>query len=82
MSTVKHKFTVILADQYKQLFETQDYALAASRYTPSQLAEKMASGLLDGSANIDGDGIKRTCKALGIKPTYKAIKEFLNRSGE
>jgi len=27
--------------------------------------------------NYDGDGMKRTCKALGIKATRKAIFEFL-----
>ncbi len=82
MSTAKYKFTVILADQYQQLFELPQYTAAARKHLPLGLAEKMVAGILDGTASIDGDGIKRTCKALGIKNTHKAIKEFLNRSGE
>jgi hypothetical protein len=29
------------------------------------------------SVNLIGDGIKGTCKALGIKQTYKAIEAYL-----
>ena len=52
--------------------------MAASRYTPQELAEKMTRGLINGSASKDGEGITRTCKVLGIKHTYKAIKAFLS----
>lgn len=73
----KKRFQIVLTDQYAQLFSLPEYAMAAARYTPAQLAEKMTNGLLTGTANKDGDGIKRTCKALGIKHTYSAIKLFL-----
>ena len=38
----------------------------------------MTLALAKGEANKDGEGIKRVCKRLGIKYTYKAIGEYLN----
>ncbi len=71
-------FQNILTETYRDLFANDpEYAYSASRITPEALAEKMTAGLLTGSANKDGDGIKRTCKAVGIKQTYSAIREFL-----
>jgi len=43
----------------------------------AMLAARMTEGLPDGRSNKDTDAIRRTCKALGIKHTYKAIKEYL-----
>ena len=77
MQTNKDTFSAILASNYTELFKTPEYALAASRYSPEALAEKMTEGLLTGSANKDGDGIKKTCKQLGIKQTYIAIRNYL-----
>jgi hypothetical protein len=37
----------------------------------------MVRGFVAGSANI-GPAAKATARALGIKPTIKSIKEFLN----
>ena len=67
------KFMGVLADQYAALFKEQPqvYSLAAQRYSPSGLAEKMTMSLKK------REGIKRTCKALGIPHTYKAIEDFL-----
>lgn len=70
-------FCAVLARHYDDLFKTPDYALAARRYTPDEMARKMTSGLIDGTANKDGRGIELTCKELNIKHTYKAIKAFL-----
>jgi hypothetical protein len=78
-TTNRERFETVLAGQYRRLFETPDYALAAARYTPEALAAQMTAGLLDGTANKDGDGIKATCKALGINHTYKAIGAYLQR---
>lgn len=75
------RFKTILADQYTQLFETPDYAMAKRLHTPESMAHKMTIGLHTGSADKDGEGIKRTCKALGIKHTYKAIREYLDKPG-
>lgn len=80
MSTSKERFTVILTGQFKHLFTTPAYAIAAAKTTPEAMAEKFVSGLIDGSAANDGVAVKSTCKALGIKPTYKAIREYLNRA--
>jgi hypothetical protein len=67
--------------QYARLFrDDAAYSLAASRHTPEQLAQKMTLGLVDGTANKDGSGIKSTCKTLGIAHTYKAIKQFLGET--
>lgn len=71
------RFELILTEHYRVLFTRLDYALAAKKYTPAALAEKFTAGLLDGTAGNDGDGVKRTCKDLGIKPTFKAIRAYL-----
>lgn len=72
-------FCAELAKQYTILFETDPttYSMAKARYTPAELAEKMTMGLKRRDANKDGEGIKRTCKALGIKYTYSAIQAYL-----
>lgn len=45
-------------------------------YILERLAMRMTDGMLAGTANKDGDAVKAACKTLGIKHTYKAIKEF------
>lgn len=77
MTQAQH-FRDVLAAQYRELFTTPEYSMAAARMTPEALATRMTDGLISGAANKDGDGIKRTCKALGIKYTYAAIKNYLN----
>lgn len=77
METQRQRFEAILAGQYRALFDTPDYAYSAAHITPEALAAKMTDGLLTGRANKDGKGIANTCKALGIKYTYTAIKAFL-----
>ena len=71
------RFYTILACQYQRLLETPEYAMAAARYTPEEMARKMTCGLAAGTASKDGEGIKCTCKALGVAYTYKAIREYL-----
>ncbi len=72
-------FNQTLSKHYTELFATEPetYAMAASRYTPDALADKITDGLANGSANKDGEGVKRTCKDLGVKHTYAAIRPFL-----
>ena len=73
------RFNEELATQYTNLFANDpEYTYSAARITPGDLARKMTLGLASGSANKDGDGIKRTCKKLGIAHTYKAIRAYLN----
>jgi hypothetical protein len=72
-------FNTQLEKEYERLFkEDPEYAYAASKTTPSALARKMTLGLDAGSANKEGEGIQRTCKALGVPHTYKGIRAFLS----
>ncbi len=45
-----------------------------------EVADRMAKAFESGSYNHDGNAIKLTCKALGIKYTRKAIEAFLERT--
>jgi hypothetical protein len=49
--------------------------------TPQEVADKMFATIQRGGIGMvtitNSDGWKRTCKALGIKQTYKAIDEWL-----
>lgn len=73
----RERFIEQLTLEYRRLFETPDYAFSARVTTPEHLAVKMTDGLLAGTANKDGEGIKRTCKVLGIPYTYAGIKTYL-----
>jgi hypothetical protein len=76
--TNRDRFIAALTTAYTDLFTNDpEYSYSAAKTNPADLAVKMTDGMLTGSANI-GDGIKKACKALGIKPSYKAIREYLN----
>lgn len=78
--TNRETFQAELTKQYADLFANDpSYAYSASKTTPDALAAKMTDGLVTGSANKDGAGIARTCKALGIKNTYAAIRLYLGQ---
>lgn len=79
MTTQRERFLTILTGQYEYLFTLPQYAMAAARTTPATMAEKFVQGLIDGTADHEGEGVKRTCAALGVKKTRKAIREFLSR---
>lgn len=69
-----------LAEAYRDLFaNSPEYAYAAQRYTPESLAAKMIGAGPRFAGNKDGDGVRRACKALGIKHTYTAINAYLSR---
>lgn len=74
--TPREIFADTLASHYEQLFNTPSFEYVAKRSTPRQLANLMTDGLANKSANLDGEGIKRTCKQLGIRQTYKAIRGY------
>jgi hypothetical protein len=79
MSTNFEIFQNRLKETYDTLFETNpDYQHTKNRTTSEALANKMTTALAEGKGNKDGEGIKRVCKALGVKYTYKEIKGFLN----
>lgn len=72
-------FELHLSRVYRDLFANDpDYAYSASVTTPDMLAYKMTLSLAKNEGNKDGEGIKRACKIIGIKHTYKAISEYLN----
>lgn len=77
--TNAERFETALREAYTDLFANNpDYAYSAAHTTPEVLAAKMTAGLqVHNGANKDGDGIKRACKAMGIKHTYAAIRGFL-----
>ncbi len=78
----KQKFMDELTLAYRDLFATNpDYQFSATRISPEALALKITNGLHTGGANKDGEGIKRACKACGIKQTYKAIQSYFNEVG-
>ena len=77
MITNSERFQAELTTHYKALIDTPDYKLAKERYTPEELAAKITAGLRNNTASKDGEGVKRTCKALGIKFTYGAIQAYL-----
>ncbi len=63
--------------------DPSQYAIAQGE-TPSQYADRVASKILSKiesgghySINYDSPGFRRTCKALGIKFTRKAILEYI-----
>ena len=70
-------FNTLLTEQYTELFTTPEYSIVAKNFTPSEFARNMTLGLDQGTASKDGKGIINVCKALGIKHTYKAIREYL-----
>ena len=76
--TQAQTFRDTLAAQYRELFKTPEYSYSAARMTPEALATRMTDSLLSGTASKNGDGIKRTCKALKIPYTYAAIWAYLN----
>lgn len=75
-------FELHLARAYEDLFASDPrYAPAAARHTPSELAYKVTLGLAQGGTDKNGEGVKRACKLLKIKHTYKAIDAYLNAPG-
>lgn len=76
-------FSRLLEEQYTTLFATDpEYAYSAAHTTPKSLAIKITYGLLQGSANKDGKAIKKACAMIGIKHTYKAMREYLAEVSE
>lgn len=44
--------------------------------TPEQCADTFTTGIIEGGAGTTGPRIARACRALGIKQTRKAIREY------
>lgn len=79
MNTAQTQFRAALVAAYVDLFANNpEYAFSASKCTPESLADKMMPALVSGGANYNGEGIKRACKACGIKYTGKSVRAFLD----
>ena len=64
--------------QLARCFDTDpDYQLRPGM-TSDDVATKMLAALDTGRANKEGKAFARTCKALGISHTYKAINAYRN----
>ncbi len=71
-------FRAHLFSAYTDLFKCDPaYAFVGTRTTPADLADRMVQALASGTANIEGEGIRRACRAVGIKHTRKAIRDYL-----
>jgi hypothetical protein len=71
-------FRAHLLSAYTDLLQYDPaYALAGARTTPTDLADRMVQALANGTANIEGEGIRRACRAVGIRQTRKAIRDYL-----
>ena len=78
MTDTEYRFWIILTNQLEYLFDNDTrYAIVREKNLPSDFAKKIIDGLLDYTADNRGQAVVNTCKALGIKPTYKAIKQFI-----
>lgn len=78
MQTQRERFQAVLTSQYEHFHKSDArYAYVAQRLTPAEHAAKMTAALATHGADKDGDAVKATCKALGVKHTYKAIRKFL-----
>jgi hypothetical protein len=82
MSRVIHpgNFQCFFEEYSKQLEfsikeDPENYAYSVNELP--QVLERMRAAIERGSFNKDSPTFKRTCKALGIKHTYKAIDEFI-----
>ena len=69
-------FCTLFEKNWKQHIEehTEDYVVIASF---DAAAKKMQLAIRVGSFNNDSRSFRKTCRELGIKNTYKAIRAYL-----
>ncbi len=74
METNKQIFARVYAESFREAYP------ALPVEGTEHLIEKAIAAALDNirGVSIDGAAFKATFKKLGIKPTYKAVDEFLN----
>lgn len=70
-------FQAALQRHYEALCKDPSHAWRYSMTPPTTLAAKMTAALQGGTADKAGEGIRRTCKELGLPHTYKAIEAYL-----
>lgn len=81
MTTQKERFIKMLTIGFELEFKTNPKYVVHFRTNtnPKDFAEEIVDGLIAGTASKDGECVQSTRRALGIKNTYKAIKEFLTK---
>lgn len=72
----KDEYTVQLTAAVRDY--PQEYAYNVN--TVPDVVRRMMIAIERGSFNKDSRAIKATCRKLGIKPTYKAIAEYMKAS--
>jgi len=76
--TNRERFIMALTAAYVELFANDpEYAYSASRCTPEGLAVKMTDSMIANTANHEGAGFRKACKAVGLKHTRTAIRAYL-----
>lgn len=76
--TNRERFRERLVTQYTALFQLPQYAGAAHRFTPKEFADLAVRDLPLATFSKDGEAVRAVCALLGVKNTYKAIREYLN----
>lgn len=76
MAEYEHQLGAVVREDAAKPLGTREYYYGVS-YVPA-IAERVKEAIQRGSFSKDGEAFKRTCKALGIKHTYKAIYAWLN----
>lgn len=71
-------FVKLLTAQYEILFKLPAYGMAASRWTPAGLAAEVTHKLASDGGDKNGQGVQNVRKALKLKNTYGAIREYLH----
>lgn len=77
MATNKEIFFDVYMVELSAAIEKYPNEYAYSKAQVPEVVERMKMAFDKGSYNKDSRAIKRVCKILGIKHTYKAINEFV-----
>ena len=67
-------------DRFMAVYER--HLRAAHTANPSEYCWRMRDAIARGSMSKDSPAFKATCKELGIKHTYTAIREYLAKPSE
>ena len=71
------EFMKVYTEELQRIVEEYPDEYPWGGRTPvAHVAARMKDAMIVGSYNKDGRAFKATCKRLGIKYTYKAIREF------
>lgn len=75
MAEYEKQLTAVVEEDAQKPANAREYHFPVS-FVPT-IVGRMKEAIVRGSYNKDGEGFKRTCKALGIKHTYMSITKWL-----